>query len=104
MFNRLRVALVAAALLVPAAAGAQQPAAAGPASAAPDAATVCGQPIPAPAALPPGNSGPVIYQIVPCFLAQGNTSLIDIQTYLYYIQLKSSRPSQGVWVPYTEES
>src|SRR5262249_20064359 len=26
------------------------------------------------------------------------------QTYLYYIQLKQSRPSEGVWVPYTDAS
>ena len=43
-----------------------------------------------------------MFQIVPCFEAQGNVSLVDIQTYLYYIQLKSSRPSEGVWVPYDE--
>lgn len=65
--------------------------------AAPNPATICGSPIPAPAALPPATIGPVIYQIVPCFEAQGNLSLVDLQTYLYYIQLKSSRPSQGVW-------
>ncbi len=105
MFNRLRVALALAVLFgVAAGARAQQPGTAAPAAAAPAGPTVCGQPVPPPAALPPAGSGPVIYQIVPCFLAQGNTSLVDIQTYLYYIQLKSSRPSQGVWVPYNEES
>ena len=61
---------------------------------------LCGQPIPEPRALPPTGSGPVIYQIALCFEAQGNVSLIDAQTYLYYIQLKSSRPSEGVWVPW----
>ena len=40
----------------------------------------------------------------PCFEAQGNVSLIEPQTYLYYIQLKTSRPSEGVWVPYDETS
>ncbi|MEQ1869135.1 MAG: BamA/TamA family outer membrane protein [Vicinamibacterales bacterium] len=60
-------------------------------------ATICGSQIPPPLALPPANIGPVIYQIVPCFEAQGNLSLVDLQTYLYYIQLKSSRPSQGAW-------
>ena len=30
--------------------------------------------------------------------------LFRSQTYLYYIQLKASRPSEGVWVPYTEET
>jgi len=80
---------------------AQQPAPSGQAA---NPTTVCGSPIPAPAALPPANSGPVLYQIVPCFEAQGNQTLVDLQTYLYYIQLKPSRPSQGVWVPYNEET
>ncbi|HZS10628.1 MAG TPA: POTRA domain-containing protein, partial [Nitrospirales bacterium] len=62
--------------------------------------TVCGQQVPAPRLAPPANSGPVVLFIAPCFEAQGNTSLIDIQTYLFYIHLKASQPSQGVWVPY----
>ena len=33
-----------------------------------------------------------------------NESLIEPQTYLYYIQTRASRPSDGVWVPYTEET
>ena len=42
--------------------------------------------------------------MAPCFEAQGNVSLVDIQTYLYYIQLKDklSSPTRGVWVPYDE--
>ena len=66
--------------------------------------TICGQQVQPPRALPPDGSGPVVYLIAPCFEAQGNTSLVDIQTYLYYIQLKASRPSQGVWVPYNDET
>jgi len=62
--------------------------------------TVCGLPIPAPAALPPADSPPVIFQIVPCFAAQGNTSTVEPETYLYYIHLRPSLPSQGRWVPY----
>jgi outer membrane protein insertion porin family len=103
MFKRLRVSVVAASMLLPAAAArAQQPAA--PAPAAAGAATICGQPVPAPRALPPEGSGPVVYLIAPCFEAQGNTSLVDYQTYLYYIQTKASQPSQGIWVPYSEET
>jgi outer membrane protein insertion porin family len=106
MFKRLRVSVVAASMLVPAAAArAQQPAAA--AAAAPQAsagATICGQPVPEPRALPPADSGPVVYLIAPCFEAQGNTSLVDYQTYLYYIQTKASQPSQGIWVPYSEDT
>src|SRR5689334_7738567 len=82
---------------------AQEPAAA--AAAATTSATICGQPVSAPRALPPANSGPVVYLVAPCFEAQGNTSLVDIQTYLYYMQIKdrTSRPSEGVWVPYNDE-
>src|SRR6266851_8910997 len=63
---------------------------------------ICGTPIPPPRALPPAGSGPVVYLIAPCFEAQGGTSLIEPQTYLYYIQTKYSQPSQGTWVPYDE--
>jgi outer membrane protein insertion porin family len=106
MFKRLRVSVVAAMLLLPAAAArAQQPASAAPAPApASGGATICGQQVPPPRALPPDGSGPVVYLIAPCFEAQGNTSLVDIQTYLYYIQLKASRPSEGVWVPYNDDT
>ena len=36
------------------------------------------------------------------FPTQGNVSVIEPQTYLYYIQTKPSRPSDGVWVPYDD--
>jgi outer membrane protein insertion porin family len=91
-----RAIVLSAALLLPAVAWAQQPAAGGTPQ------TICGQPIPTPRTLPPVDSGPVVYLIAPCFEAQGNVSLVDYQTYLYYIQLKTSRPSEGVWVPYDE--
>ncbi len=79
----------------------QPPAAPG---APPAAATICGQAVAAPANLPPAGSGPVLWVMAPCFEAQGNVSLVDIQTYLYYIQLKDklSSPLRGVWVPYDE--
>jgi outer membrane protein insertion porin family len=67
-------------------------------------ATICGQQVPTPRSLPPINGGSVVYLIAPCFEAQGGTSLIDVQTYLYYIQLKASQPSQNVWVPYDNSS
>jgi outer membrane protein assembly complex protein YaeT len=117
MVKRL-VLLVLAGLLMPAVATrAQQqaapqppPAAAAPAAAAPartNPTTVCGQPFPTPPAIPepPANSGPIVFQVAPCFEAQGQTSLVDIQTYLFYMQIKDhiSRPTQGVWVPYNEE-
>lgn len=45
-----------------------------------------------------------MYLVAPCFEAQGNAALVDIQTYLYYIQLRGSRPSQNEWVPYNDET
>jgi outer membrane protein insertion porin family len=66
-------------------------------------ATVCGQQA-RPAAEPPAGSGPVVLFIAPCFEAQGNASVIEAPTYLYYIQLKASVPSRGVWVPYDDTS
>ena len=63
---------------------------------------ICGEEVPAPAALPPAGSGPVVYFIAPCFEEQGGASLIEPETYLYYIHLQPSLPSQGKWVPWDE--
>src|SRR5262245_52408970 len=114
MFKGFRVFALGTVLLAARSAAAQQP----PAPAAPLSApatsqpalpaagsnptTICGQPIPPPASLPPAGSGPVLYLIAPCWEAQGNQTVIEPATYLYYIQLKPSSPSQGVWVPYDE--
>jgi outer membrane protein insertion porin family len=95
------VALLVAATLLPAATLRAQTTPTTPAAPATPA-TVCGVPIPPPKTLPPANSGPVVFLKVPCFEAQGNVTLIDPATYLYYMQLPSSRPSEGVWVPYDE--
>jgi outer membrane protein insertion porin family len=62
----------------------------------------CGQEAAAPRAQPPAGSGPVVLAYGPCFEAQGGTSVIEPQTYLYYITLKQSRPSEGVWIPYDD--
>ena len=99
MLVRLGVFSGLAVLMAAAPLRAQQPASQAPAAAP---ATICGQQIPAPRALPPANSGPVVYLIAPCFEAQGGASVIDPETYLYYIQLKASRPSEGVWMPYDD--
>ncbi len=64
-------------------------------------ATVCGQQA-RPSAQPPAGSSPVVLFIAPCFEAQGNASVIEPQTYVYYIQQKPSVPSRGVWVPYDD--
>jgi outer membrane protein insertion porin family len=60
----------------------------------------CGQDIPPPANLPPAGSGPVLWIYGPCFEEQGGASVIEPETYLYYIKLKPSRPSQNEWTPW----
>ncbi|HEY7293101.1 MAG TPA: BamA/TamA family outer membrane protein [Vicinamibacterales bacterium] len=91
-------ALAAAAWLAAAGvAGAQDQPAVGPAV------TVCGQTA-QPRAEPPAGSAPVVLFIAPCFEAQGNASVIEPQTYVYYIQLQASQPSQGKWVPYDDKA
>jgi len=93
------VALSAAVFAVSAAAQPQQPPAAAAVQPRP---RICDTDVAPPASLPPDGSGPVVWLIAPCFEAQGGTSLIDYETYLYYIQLKPSQPSQGIWTPYDE--
>ena len=61
-------------------------------------------PAPAGATLPPADSPPLVRFIQLTFPTQGDTSVIDARTYLYYIQTQVSRPSDGVWVPYTEKT
>ena len=59
-----------------------------------------------PADLPPAQSGPVVYNVVVCFPKQGNVSLVESQTYLYYMQSPDlvSLPSQKLWKPYNEKA
>ena len=59
-------------------------------------------PVPAPAVLPPAGSGPLVYVLGLCFATQGNVSAVEPETYLYYLRLRPSRPSQREWVPYDE--
>jgi outer membrane protein insertion porin family len=58
-----------------------------------------------PPTLPPAGSGPVVFQVGPCFEKQGGSSTVDANTYLYYIEMKShvSVPSQNKWVPYDDK-
>jgi outer membrane protein insertion porin family len=96
-----RIAIVAAlSVLCAGAASAQAPAP----QAAAGGATICGNPVPPPVNLPPAGSGPVVYLLAPCFQAQGNVSTVEPQTYLYYMQLRPSQPSQNLWVPYNEQA
>jgi hypothetical protein len=67
--------------------------------------TVCGLPVPPPVALPPAGSPPVVYLVMPaCFPTQGNVSVIESDTYRYYVQLQPSKPSAGTWVPWDEKA
>lgn len=54
-------------------------------------------------AQPPAGSGPVLRAVEICFPTQGNASAVELETYLYYIRARGSRPSQNVWVPYTPQ-
>jgi outer membrane protein insertion porin family len=94
-FTWLSAAATAAQTSSPAAVAPAQPA-------AESTSTICGMAVPKPAALPPATSGPVVLAIVPCFERQGGASTIDPATYLYYIRLRPSLPSQGVWTPYDD--
>jgi hypothetical protein len=62
--------------------------------------SLCGFPVPPPSALPPRGSGPVVYQLAPCFERQAHVSRINADQYLRDIHLRPSRPSEGQWVPY----
>jgi len=66
--------------------------------------TICGQPVPPPAAVPPAGSGPVVYLISPCFEHQGGKSRVAPFDYLRDIHLRPSRPSSGTWTPYDAEA
>lgn len=52
---------------------------------------------------PPASSGPVVRSMELRFHPV-NESLIEPQTYLYYIQAQASRPRDGVWVTYDEST
>jgi outer membrane protein insertion porin family len=94
MYLRSLVAALAV-LAFPVAGFAQE--AAQPASPAP---TRC----PAPQGVqPPTDSGPLVC-IMELRFEPVNESLIEPQTYLYYIQTQSSRPSDKVWIPFTEDT
>ena len=54
--------------------------------------------------LPPAARRPLVRFIELTFPTQGDQSVIDPQTYVYYIQTQVSRPSAGVWVPYNEKT
>jgi len=57
----------------------------------------------APVRQPPAGSGPVI-RTTELRFHPVNESIIEAQTYLYYIQTPLSRPAEGIWTPYNEET
>jgi outer membrane protein insertion porin family len=91
--------LIVFGLLVSASARAQQPAPV-PALPAVQAPAPAGQP--QGEIVPPASSPILLRAIEVRFSSQGNVSVIDPQTYVYYIQTQTSRPSAGVWIPYTD--
>ncbi len=54
--------------------------------------------------LPPAGSPPLVRFIQITFPTQGDISVVEPRTYLYYIQTQVSRPSDGVWVPYDDKT
>ncbi len=61
---------------------------------------------PAPAALPPADSPTLLRSVALQFPTQGNVPGVDVETYLYYMEVtrQVSRPSEGRWTPYNEET
>jgi len=103
MMKGLRVVAALAASFVTSPLLAQQAPAPAPAAQTPAGnVTICGSQVGPPSSQPPAGSPPVVYLIAPCWEKQGNQTLIEPATYLYYIQLKPSSPMQGTWVPFDE--
>ena len=59
---------------------------------------------PQPVRQPPEGSPPLVRYVQIAFPNQGDVSLIEPQTYLFYIQTRPSRASDGSWVPYHEQT
>ena len=53
---------------------------------------------------PPGTGSGTVICTTELRFHPVNTSEIEPQTYLYYIQTPLSRPSEGTWVPYNEQT
>jgi outer membrane protein insertion porin family len=111
MYTRVKTILGLAVLWAAPALAQQAAAPQPPALPAPPVSTstrICGQDVAPPRhrdgtpSLPPAGSGPVVYLLAPCFEEQGGASVIDPETYLYYIQLKPSSPFMDTWQPWDE--
>jgi outer membrane protein insertion porin family len=64
--------------------------------------TVCDLPIPPPRSLPPAGSAPIVYLVLPCFEKQGGYPVLQAETYLYYMEMKSRVSVGGKWVAYDD--
>jgi outer membrane protein insertion porin family len=95
--------MFAALLFVTALTAGQEPATPPPTPDQATAGTICGMAVPTPAKLPPADSPPIVLGLTLCFEKQGGLSVVDPQTYLYYIQARPSEPSKDVWVTYDDE-
>ena len=96
-----RILALFAVIALPAYAAAQTPAApAGPAPAAAQAPAVNQCP---PASRPPAPGSGTVICTTELRFHPINESIIEAQTYLYYIQTPLSRPADGTWIPYNEQ-
>ncbi len=64
--------------------------------------TPCGTSVAAPFSLPPAGSPPFVWILQPCFNSQGGFSTIENETYMYYIQLRTSQTRQNQFVWYDQ--
>jgi outer membrane protein insertion porin family len=64
--------------------------------------TPCDNQLGMPARLPEAGSPPFVWILEPCFLKQGGASTVEIETYMYYIKMRTSQPSQNVFVTFDE--
>lgn len=64
---------------------------------------ICGNSVAIPDVLPPSGSGPVVLMAAPCLLRDDGTSVIP-EDYRRYVLLQTSRPLDGVWIPYDENT
>jgi|SRR2546422_9013360 hypothetical protein len=66
--------------------------------------TICGSSITVPQVEPPPGSGPVVLMAVPCFESRTGGAASIPRDYQRYVELKPSRPLDGVWVPYDDNA
>ncbi len=65
--------------------------------------TICGQSVAIPDIPPPSGSGPVVLMAEPC-LMQGDGTPVIPPAYRRHIELRASRPLEGLWVPYDKNT